>query len=427
MNDMPIDSFRAQVREYILEWLSVYLPGYSELLFHGFVLLWIAITALVLHVVLHHIVLRIIAKFQLVDSDGTWLNALNANRFFHELVFMIQSVIVQIQSNAWFAETSLTHRAIILLSDLFILFYGLMAIFSFLDAFESMMSQRIRKLHIPLRGVLQTIKLVVSLLGGLIGIAILLGKSPVILLSGVGALSAVVMLVFKDPILGLVAGIQLSVNNMLKIGDWLEMPKYNADGDVIDICLTTVKVQNFDKTITTIPTYALISDSFKNWRGMSDSGGRRIKRSLLINTASVRFLTEDDINRLGKNNLLGSYLAETKQAIERYNQESKVDMSIAINGRRLTNIGTFRKYLVSYLKNHPQIQQEMTLLVRQLAPSAQGLPIEIYVFTNTTKWSEYENIQSDIFDHIFATLGEFDLVAHESPVGKDIRALVVEP
>jgi miniconductance mechanosensitive channel len=231
------------------------------------------------------------------------------------------------------------------------------------------------------------------------------------------------MLVFKDPIMGLVAGIQLSANDMLAVGDWLEMPKYGADGDVIDIGLTTVKVSNWDRTITTIPTYALISDSFKNWRGMSESGGRRIKRSINIDAGSVHFLNEDELARLHKAKLLGPYLDQKVSEIERYNSELHADLTSLVNGRRLTNLGTFRAYLNEYLRNHPQIHQGMTLMVRQMQPTPEGIPVEIYAFTNTTAWVAYEGIQSDLFDHILAVLPEFGLRVHQTPTGYDMRTL----
>jgi miniconductance mechanosensitive channel len=211
---------------------------------------------------------------------------------------------------------------------------------------------------------------------------------------------------------------------MLSVGDWLEMPKYGADGNVIDIALTTVKVSNWDNTITTIPTYALISDSFKNWRGMTEAGGRRIKRSILLETNTIRFLDNDTFQKLHQAELLGTYLENKQKEIERINATNNTDMAIRINGRRLTNVGTFRGYLVSYLKAHPGIHQGMTLIVRQLEPTSNGLPIEIYTFTNTTDWNKYEDIQSDIFDHVFAVVSEFGLRAHEAPTGNDVRLLV---
>lgn len=252
-------------------------------------------------------------------------------------------------------------------------------------------------------------------------ISLLIGKSPTILISGLGAMAAVLMLVFKDPILGLVAGIQLSANNMLKLGDWLEMPKYGADGAVIDIGLTTVKVQNWDNTITSMPTYALVSDSFKNWSGMSASGGRRIKRSLFIDTTSIHFLSEEEQNKLQEANLLSPYINERNSEIKEYNQQ--INSRSVLNQRQMTNIGTFRIYLTEYLRNHPKVHKNMTMMVRQLAPESQGLPLEIYCFTNTVVWLEYEAIQSDIFDHIFAVIGEFGLRVYQAPTGNDVRSL----
>ncbi|MNT31046.1 Miniconductance mechanosensitive channel YbdG [compost metagenome] len=211
---------------------------------------------------------------------------------------------------------------------------------------------------------------------------------------------------------------------MLSIGDWLEMPKYGADGAVTDIGLTTVKVRNWDNTVTTIPTYALISDSFKNWRSMSESGGRRIKRSINIDTTSVHFLSGEEQQRLNRNPLLQRYLNDKTQELSQHNQQTGVDLSSPLNGRRLTNLGTLRAYLVAYLRAHPGIHQNMTLMVRQLAPLPEGLPLEIYAFTNTTVWAEYESIQSDIFDHILAVINEFDLRVHQTPTGNDMRSML---
>jgi len=235
-------------------------------------------------------------------------------------------------------------------------------------------------------------------------------------------MAAVLMLVFKDPILGLVAGIQLSANSMLKMGDWLEMPKYGADGAVIDIGLTTVKVQNWDNTITTIPTYALVSDAFKNWSGMSASGGRRIKRSINIDSTSIRFLSAEEQQKLAQARLLQPYIAERQQEIDSWNGEHNTRDSV-LNQRRMTNVGTFRAYLTEYLRQHPKIRKDMTLMVRQMAPGAEGLPVEIYAFTKTVVWLEYESIQADIFDHIFAVVDEFGLRIHQAPTGNDVRAI----
>ena len=252
-------------------------------------------------------------------------------------------------------------------------------------------------------------QLLIGLACAVVMLAALLNKSPVIVLSGLGAMSAVLMLVFKDTILSFTAGVQLSGNDMLRVGDWIEMPQVGADGDVIDIALHTVTVQNWDRTITTVPTKKLISDSFKNWRGMSESGGRRIKRALYLDQHSVHFLDTAALARLERFGLLDDYLAGKRAELERWNTQVAQAHPEEVNARRLTNLGTFRAYIERYLRSHPGIHQGMTLLVRQLAPGPQGLPLEIYCFTVSTAWGEYEAIQSDVFDHLLAILPEFGL------------------
>jgi len=274
----------------------------------------------------------------------------------------------------------------------------------------------------PIKGYLQLVKLVVGVVTAVIIVATLFDKSPLIFLSGLGAMTAVLMLVFKDTILSLVASVQLTGNDMIRVGDWVEIPKYGADGDVVDIALHTVKVQNWDKTITTIPTHKLIEDSFKNWRGMSLAGGRRIKRSIFIDMNTIRFLEPDDVENFEKYALLQGYVEEKRQEIESYNASGQ-DRAINANIRRLTNVGTFRAYIYRYLKNHPQIHKNLTLLVRQLDPTPQGLPIEIYCFTTTTEWNAYEDIQSDLMDHLFALAPDFGLRIFQNPSGQDIRTL----
>ena len=277
--------------------------------------------------------------------------------------------------------------------------------------------------EIPIKGFLQVLKMLLYFLAIIFIISILLNKTPVYLLSGVGALAAVMMLVFRDSILGFVGGIQLAANKMVAVGDWIEMPKYGADGDVLEVALTTVKVQNWDKTITTIPTYALISESFKNWRGMSDSGGRRIKRALNIDMSSIRFCDEEMLERYEKIQYISEYIEQKKDELEQFNQAANVDNASLANGRRMTNVGTFRAYVVAYLRHHPMINMDMTFLVRQLAPGEHGLPIEIYVFSKDKVWANYEAIQADIFDHILAVVPEFDLRVYQNPTGADFRML----
>lgn len=273
----------------------------------------------------------------------------------------------------------------------------------------------------PIKGYLQLAKLVMFIITAVLIIAVLIDRSPLILLSGLGAMAAVLMLVFQDTLLSLVASVQISSSDMVRVGDWIEMPQLNADGDVIDIALHTVKVQNWDKTITTLPTRRLITDPFKNWRGMQESGGRRIKRSLYLDQNSIYFLSGDEQKRLGRFKLLEGYLNRKNQEISSWNSTLGEKAKETVNTRRITNIGTFRAYVEHYLRAHPGIHQDMTLLVRQLSPTPEGLPLEIYCFTNTTKWAEYESIQSDIFDHLLAILPEFGLQVFQNPSGTDLR------
>ncbi|GJL51382.1 MAG: hypothetical protein NPIRA01_26090 [Nitrospirales bacterium] len=417
-----MDQARTYIKSLLMEWLNATIPEYSTLLYTAAILMWIAIISLAIHLILHRVVLKWVAK-RAMNARQLWRHILFESKLYNRLAFTLQGVIFHIQAGLWLSSESVLLPLVETASDFWIMLYGLLSFFSLLDAVLRISQQKPAMNAFPLRGVIQSVKLLSAVLIVLLVISILMGKSPLILLSGLGAISAVMMLVFKDPILGLVAGIQLSVNDMLRVGDWLEMSQYGADGDVIDIGLTTVKVRNWDKTITTIPTYALIANSFKNWRGMSESGGRRIKRSLLLDTSSIRFLLEEDMQRLRKSSLLSPYLDGKFQEICRYNDEARVDLSALINGRRLTNLGTFRAYLTVYLKAHPRVHQQLTLMVRQKDPDPNGLPLEIYVFTKTTDWIDYEGIQADIFDHIFAVLTEFDLRAHQAPSGLDMRSL----
>ncbi len=275
----------------------------------------------------------------------------------------------------------------------------------------------------PIKGYIQVVQIIISVFVGIIAVSLVMGQKPWFLLSGLGAMTAVLILVFKDSILGLVAGIQLSTNDMVRIGDWIEMPKYDTDGDVVDVSLNTIKVQNWDKTITTIPAYALVSDSFKNWRGMSESGGRRIKRALYIDMASIKFCTNEMLDRFEKFQLISEYIESKRKEIAQYNEEHNIDTSELINGRNLTNVGTFRAYVAAYLHYHPKVNQNMTFLIRHLPPGEYGLPIEIYVFSNDQVWANYEAIQADIFDHVMAVVPLFDLRLFQNPSGGDFRTL----
>ncbi len=299
-----------------------------------------------------------------------------------------------------------------------------MAISKSLDYVNEVYNRTPQAASKPIKGYIQVLKIGAYCAAAILAIAALIEQSPLLLLSGLGAMAAVLLLVFKDTLLSLVASVTLSSNDMLRVGDWIEMPGMNADGDVIDIALHTVKVQNFDKTITNIPTYRLIADSFKNWRGMSDAGGRRIKRSLPLDQSSMRFLSDEEVDELRRFRLLNDYLAQKDAELREWNARELADDANPVNARRITNIGTFRAYVIAYLKAHPELQTEdFMLLVRQLEPTPQGLPLEVYCFTNTTDWREYERIQSDVFDHLLAILPEFGLRLYQQPSGMDLGQL----
>jgi miniconductance mechanosensitive channel len=298
-----------------------------------------------------------------------------------------------------------------------------LALSALLDIINTLYQRRPEAHLRPIKGYMQVLKILTFVIATILMVATLIDRSPLILLSGLGAMAAVLMLIFQDTLLSLVASVQISSSDIIRVGDWVEMPQLNADGDVIDIALHTVKVQNWDKTITTIPTRRFITDPFKNWRGMQECGGRRIKRCLYLDQTSIGFLDQEAIARLQGFKLLKQYLKSKHSELLSWNSELADDSQEPANTRRITNIGTFRAYVEHYLRQHPAIHQEMTQLVRQLSPTADGLPLELYCFTNTTSWGRYESIQSDIFDHMLAILPEFNLRVFQHPSGADMREL----
>lgn len=275
----------------------------------------------------------------------------------------------------------------------------------------------------PIKGYLQVANVVAHLIAVILILAALMDRSPVIFFSGIGAMTAILLLIFRDTLLSLVAGVQLTSNDLIRVGDWIEMPQFGADGDVIDIALNSVRVQNWDRTFTVIPTHKFLEHSFKNWRGMQESGGRRIKRSVNIDMSTIRFLTDDEIERFGRFVLLEKYIADKLKELAEYDREHAVEPGTIANARRLTNVGTLRAYIVHYLRQHPHIHQRMTFLVRQLQPTPEGLPLEIYVFSSDIAWANYEGIQADIFDHILSMVPEFGMRVFQSPSGADVLAL----
>jgi len=385
----------------------------------------------VLSVLFFAIVANIIAKRYIVSSLNhiisktrtKWDDAMVREKTLNRLAHLVPAVVIYVLTP--FALEGIDSVITFVRGALLIYMIIIMMLVmdSLLNTVEDIYQSFRASREIPIKGFIQVLKMLLYFLATIFVISILLNKTPVYLLSGVGALAAVMMLVFRDSILGFVAGIQLAANRMVSVGDWIEMPKYGADGDVLEVALTTVKVQNWDKTITTIPTYALISESFKNWRGMADSGGRRIKRALNIDMSSIRFCDEEMLGRYEKIQYISEYIETKKDELEAFNQSKNVDNASLVNGRRMTNIGTFRAYVVAYLSNHPMINMDMTFLVRQLPPTEHGLPLEIYVFCKDKVWANYEAIQADIFDHTLAVLSEFDLRVFQNPTGADFRIL----
>ncbi len=373
----------------------------------------------ILHFIARKIVLGFIHK--IVEKTKTqWDNYLFDRKFFSKLAYIIPFLYL------YFTASVLPGLkvAIARFSLSMIIWFAVLAINSLLNAINDIYITLPRSHNKPIKGYLQLISIFFFVIAFISIIGIIIGKSPALIISGLGAMTAIILLIFKDTILSLIASFQITFNDLIKIGDWISVPEYHADGDVIDIALHTVKVQNWDKTITTIPTHKLVENSFKNWRGMTLAGGRRIKRSVFIDMNSIKICDKNLLEKFEKIYYLKDYMKEKQKEIEEYNKKHDFDKSIVVNGRRLTNIGTFRAYIANYLKNNPNINRKLTFLIRQLPSGPTGLPIEIYVFTNTTEWVAYESIQADIFDHILAIIPEFDLKIFQYPTGEDFRSLL---
>lgn len=368
------------------------------------------------------IVLRMITLI-ITKNKFTWDDKLLERGVFQKLSHIVPAIIIFYFASAYSSYQELIEKGAFV--------YMTAVIISVMNAFlntinDIYLTYEVSKVR-PIKGFIQVAKIVVFFVGFIVLLSTLLGQNPLILLSGLGALSAVLMLIFQNSILGLVAGVQLSANDMVRVGDWIEMPKYNADGDVLEINLTTVKVQNWDKTITMIPAAAFINDSFKNWRGMQETGGRRIKRAIYIDVTSIQFCTDEMIEKFKSIHYLKDYVTSKEEEIHAYNEEQQIDPSVKVNGRRLTNIGTYRVYIEHYLAHNEKLHKNLTSMVRQLAPGEHGLPIEIYTFTNDVRWAAYEAIQADIFDHLLAAASEFGLKVFQNPTGYDMRGLLGEP
>tara|TARA_B110000305_G_scaffold101715_1_gene114443 strand:+ start:1467 stop:2807 length:1341 start_codon:yes stop_codon:yes gene_type:complete len=375
----------------------------------------------IIYLVFRPLILRWVKHF--VGKSGiTWDNELMGHGVFRWLTHLLPGVFIFLVAPGLFESAPYFGKILRTASALYILVACYLVFDSMVNALQTIYSRTPAGRKINLTTFAQVAKLLAALIAIILSLAVIFDKSPLVLLGGLGVFASVLMLVFKDVILGFIAGIQLATNRMLARGDWLEMPSHQADGNVELIGLTTVKVRNWDRTVTTIPTYALISDSFKNWQGMSESNGRRIKRSFLIDSNSIRLCDEEMLERFGEIEHISEYLDAKEKEIKQSNSKIReARLNNRVNGRRLTNVGTFRAYIEGYLKTHPDINQEMTLLVRQLDTKGRGIPIEIYCFSSNKEWNAYESIQADIFDHLYAVTPEFDLRIFQEPTGYDFQ------
>ena len=401
----------------MIEYLSPYLP--QNPLLHSLAILGVlAVISLLAFYITEKMILTLLTR--MFRKTSTDLDDILANHnVFNRLAYLVPALIFYNFAYAAPQFTVIVQRASMSLMAL----SGLLVINAFLSALSDMYEKTKYSERMHIKSYIQITKLIVNLLGAVVIVAVLIGKNPAWLLSGLGAMTAVLLLIFKDTILSLVASIQISSNDLFKVGDWIEAPQFGADGDVIDIALHAVKIQNWDKTISIIPTHKLIDSAFRNWRGMSESGGRRIKRSLFIDMNSIQLCTEELLEKFTHFELLKDYIEQKTKEVADHNTSNSINAAELINGRRLTNVGTFRAYIEAYLRNNSKIHPEMTFLIRQLEPTSRGLPIQIYVFTNDTDWVRYEGIQADIFDHLLAIIPEFRLKVFQSPTGKDFGKL----
>ena len=409
----------------IARWLTE--AGWSEtyvnLAVKAVIILGILVVAYAAAVLFRRLIVPLLQKIS-ARTKAVWDDHLFSDKVMHRAARLIPPLIWYVLLRVAFYDTpvllNVLHKACLI----YLIVAVLQLVAAFLDTLYEISSRHETLRNRPLKGVYQMIKLLAVCVGAILIVSILIGQDATAVLAGLGASAAIIMLIFRDSILGLVAGVQLSANDMLRPGDWITMAKYGADGYVTEVTLTTVKVQNFDKTITTIPPYALVSDSFQNWRGMRESGGRRVKRSINIDMTSVRFCTPEMLAKYRKIQLLKDYVEQTEEVIEKYNVENGIDNSILVNGRRQTNLGVFRAYLTAYLKSLPDVNQELTCMVRQLQPTDRGIPIELYFFCALKDWVPYEGVQADVFDHVLAIIPEFDLQVFQSPSGRDFQRVL---
>ena len=364
-----------------------------------------------------YIIARLLIRPQIANwvykSNNRWDNALQEHGFFRRLMHLFPALFIYIATPVLIEDEAVMHGAIIKSAQLYMLYSGVLAVYALLSTIEDVYNASALARRAPITGFIQVSKLAFAIVAILLSISLIVGKSPLLLLSGLTAIAAILLLIFRDTILGFVAGIQIAANRMFNTGDWISMPKYEVDGEILEIGLTNVKVQNWDNTISTLPTYSLTTEAVKNWRGMQESGGRRIKRAVYIDIHSIKLCDNNMLERLSGIRFINDYIEKKKTELRDYHRDMSIDESDLLNSRRLTNIGTFRAYLEAYLRKHPNINQDLTLMVRQLPPNELGLPLEIYCFSAEKAWVKYEKIQADVFDHVMAMLASFELRAYQ--------------
>jgi len=370
--------------------------------------------------------LLVVVRMAVTRTRSAWDDALVAHKVFARLAQIVPAIVIYAGIGLVPDYPDAVEQVVRNVVRAYMILMLVLTVTALMSAVNQIYESRPESSGRPIKGFVQLAQVGIYILGAILVIGVLIDRSPVVLLSGLGALAAVLLIVFRDTLLSLVASVQLTGQDMIRVGDWLEVPQFGADGDVIDVALYTVTVQNWDKTITKIPTHRLISDSFKNWRGMAESGGRRIKRSINVDFNSIRFLSDEEVQRFTGFALLNDYIEAKEAELKAYNEALHAPGESGVNLRRLTNIGTFRAYIYNYLKHHPKIHERMTLIVRQLQPGTEGLPMEIYCFSNDTEWAAYEGIQDDIFDHVFAIAPEFGLRLYQRPAGADLKEIGVE-
>ncbi|MFO8054053.1 MAG: mechanosensitive ion channel [Bacteroidales bacterium] len=408
----------------ITEWLEQLglTVQYAEWVKNVIIVILIVILVIFLDKVAKHFLIRSVIRIAR-KTQTRWDDRIVSRRVFHRLTHLLPAIVLYFLLPSALRDMPTLLNILQAGVKIYMAVVVLLSLDALLNAFNDIyQTYEISKTK-PVKGYIQVVKILLYAVTGIIVISILLGKSPYALLAGLGAMTAVLLLIFKDTILGLVGSVQLSANDMVRMGDWISMPDFNADGIVEEITLATVKVRNWDRTISTVPTYAMLTNSFQNWRGMQESGGRRIMRSIKLDQNTIRFLEKEDIEKLKKIHILKDYIEAKQEELHAYNEKYAIDNAVKVNGRRQTNVGVLRAYLMEYLKRHPKINEGMLILVRHLEPGETGLPVQLYGFSSEQAWADYESVQADIFDHVLSVLSEFDLKVFQNPTGDDLRSL----